>query len=133
MAGRTTVFVRGLRLEAEIGVHLHEHGRVQPLMVDIEVEIGAHGAEHLSQTLDYTTLVAKARALVTEGHVKLAEAFAHRLARACLEHPLALRARVRVEKPDALAPEAAGAGVVVELSVAAPGGPSHEVTGSVRS
>ncbi|HEX8232624.1 MAG TPA: dihydroneopterin aldolase [Caulobacteraceae bacterium] len=116
MAIRTTVFVWGLRLEAEIGVHAHEHGRTQPLLVDIEVEIAAAGAEQLSQTLDYVTLADKARKVAADGHLKLAEAFAERLARACLEDPRALGVTVRVEKPEALAPQAAGAGAEVTLT-----------------
>jgi len=116
MASRTSVFVRGLRLQAEIGVHAHEHGRTQPLLVDIEVEVEVAGAEQLSQTLDYVTLADKARAVAADGHLKLAEAFADRLARACLEDPRAIRATVRVEKPEALAPDAAGAGAVVTLT-----------------
>lgn len=112
----TTVFVRGLKLKAEIGVHPHEHGRSQPLLVDIEVELAVAGAEHLADTLDYTALADLAMALAADGHLKLAEAFAERLARACLDDPRALRATVRVEKPEALAPRAAGAGAEVTLT-----------------
>jgi hypothetical protein len=30
-----TVLVRGLEVQAAIGVHAHEHGRLQPLFVDV--------------------------------------------------------------------------------------------------
>jgi len=43
------------------------------------------------------------------------ETFAERLARACLADPRVTQARVRVEKPLALAPDAVGAGVEVVL------------------
>jgi len=106
-----TVFVRGLRLDAEIGVHAHEHGRTQPLSIDIEVEVaGAAEAERLSDTLDYNALVEAARGVATDGHVLLVEAFTARLLDACLALPGVSRARVRVEKPGALA-SAAAAGV----------------------
>lgn len=108
---RETVFVRGLRLDAEIGVHDHEHGRTQPLVVDIEVEApGAGAAERLGETLDYNALVEAAQAVATGGHVLLVETFAARLLEACLALPEVSRARVRVEKPGALS-SAAAAGV----------------------
>lgn len=109
-----TVFVRSLRLDAEIGVHAHEHGRTQMLTVDIDVEVaGASRATRLGDTLDYNALVEAAQALARGGHVLLVEEFAARLLNACLALDDVQRARVRVEKPGALA-SAAAAGV--ELS-----------------
>jgi dihydroneopterin aldolase len=109
------VFIRGLRIEAEIGVYSHEHGRSQPLFADVELDVAAAGAEHLSETINYETMAAKAQAIAASGHMHLVEAFAERLARACLEDPRVTRARVRVEKPEALKPyaEAAGAEITV--------------------
>jgi dihydroneopterin aldolase len=46
----------------------------------------------------------------------LVETFAHRLAERCLADPRVSRARVRVEKPLALAPDAVGAGVEITLA-----------------
>jgi dihydroneopterin aldolase len=46
----------------------------------------------------------------------LIETFAERLARACLEDGRVMQARVRVEKPEALAPKAAAAGVEMILT-----------------
>jgi dihydroneopterin aldolase len=117
-AGRvvaTKVFVRGLRVEAQIGVYAHEHGRSQPLVVDVELDLAASGAEQLAETINYETIAAKARDVAAEGHLKLVEAFAERLGRACLEDPRVTRARVRVEKPEALAPHAAAAGAEITL------------------
>ena len=79
------VFVRGLKLDAEIGVHAHEHGRTQPLLIDAELELDLEGAHELSDTYDYTRVVEHARAVAHESHVKLAEDFAERLARRCLQ------------------------------------------------
>ena len=40
------IFVRALTVQAEIGVHRHERGRRQPLVVDVERgELVAHFAE----------------------------------------------------------------------------------------
>jgi dihydroneopterin aldolase len=110
------VFVRGLKLDAEIGVHAHEHGRTQPLLIDAELDLDLAGAQELSETYDYTCVVEHARAVAHESHVKLAEDFAERLARRCLQDPRVWCAKVRVEKLEALAPDAAAAGAEITLT-----------------
>ena len=109
------VFVRGLTLSAEIGVHAHEEGRSQPLIVDVELEIEppAAGWTSIAQTVNYERVGEHARAIAAAGHIGLVETFAWRLAGACLAEPRVVRARVRVEKPMALAPEAEAAGVEI--------------------
>jgi len=109
------VFVRGLPVDAEIGVHAHERGRRQPLIVDVELDVGPGGWRTIGETVNYERIVRHARALADSGHILLVETFAWRLARACLAEPRALRARVRVEKPHALAPKAEAAGVEIIL------------------
>jgi dihydroneopterin aldolase len=111
----TRVFVTGLKVQAEIGVYKHEIGRVQPLVVDVELDVPTAGAERLADTLNYETILAAARDIAAQGHIALVESFAETLARACLADPRVTRARVRVEKPLALAPDATGAGVEVIL------------------
>ena len=109
----TRVFVRALRVEAEIGLHAHEQGRRQALIVDVELDLAGEPWRSIHQTVDYERVVAHAQAVADEGHVLLVETFAWRLARACLREPGVTRARVRVEKPLALSPAAEGAGAEV--------------------
>jgi dihydroneopterin aldolase len=111
----TKVFVTGLKVQAEIGVYKHEIGRVQPLVVDVELDVPTAGADRLSETLNYETILDAARDIASQGHIELVETFAERLARACLADLRVTRARVRVEKPLALAPDAVGAGVEITL------------------
>lgn len=111
----TTVFVRALAIEAEIGVYDHEHGRKQPLIVDVELTLGPGRVEHIADTVNYETVVARANEMAASGHFKLVETFADRLARALLEDHRLVRVRVRIEKPEALAPHAQAAGVEVVL------------------
>ena len=111
----TKVFVTGLKVQAEIGVYKHEIGRVQPLVVDVELDVPTAGGGRLADTLNYETILQSARAIAAEGHIALVETFAERLARACLADERVTRARVRVEKPLALAPDAVGAGVEITL------------------
>jgi dihydroneopterin aldolase len=88
---------------------------VQPLIVDVELEVPTGGAERLADTLNYETILAAAQAVAADGHIALVETYAERLARACLADPRVSRVRVRVEKPLALAPHAVGAGVEITL------------------
>ena len=111
----TRVFVTGLKVQAQIGVYRHEIGRLQPLSVDVELDVPSAGAGRLADTLNYETILAAAREVAGQGHIELVETFADRLARACLADPRVTRARVRVEKPLALAPDAVGAGAEIVL------------------
>lgn len=110
------IFVRSLSVEAHIGVYDHEHGRGQPLIIDVELEADLAEPERLSQTINYETIATAAKALAAAGHVQLVETFAWRLARQLLDDSRVTRVRVRVEKPQALAPDAAAAGVEVVLA-----------------
>lgn len=114
-ATMTRVFVTGLRLQAEIGVYRHEIGKLQPLSVDVELDVPSAGAGRLSDTFNYEAILKAARAIAEEGHIELVETFADRLARACMADPRVTRARVRVEKPLALAPDAVAAGAEIIL------------------
>ena len=109
------VFVTGLKVQAQIGVYRHEIGRVQPLIVDVELDVPTGAGDRLADTLNYEAILEAARAVAAEGHIHLVETFAHRVAERCLQDPRVSRARVRVEKPLALAPDAVGAGVEVTL------------------
>ena len=111
----TKVFVTGLKVDAQIGVYSHEMGKAQPLVVDVELDVPSAGAERLADTVNYETIGEAARAIAAEGHIQLVEAFAERLARACLADARVMRARVRVEKPLALAPHASAAGVEITI------------------
>jgi len=112
----TRVFVTGLKVQAEIGVYRHEIGRVQPLVIDVELDVPTAGAGRLSDTLNYETILQAAREIAGGGHIELVETFAERLAQACLADPRVTQARVRVEKPLALAPDAVAAGVEIVLA-----------------
>lgn len=97
-----TVFVRGLTVEAGIGVHDHELGRLQTLTLDVSLELAPGPVERLGDTVNYETVASAARAIAAQGHVGLVETFAERLALACLEDARVRRCVVRIEKPGAL-------------------------------
>lgn len=114
----TKIIVRGLSLQAEIGVHDHERGRRQALIADVELDVVGCAGPALEDTIDYESIVQHAHGIIAQGHVLLVEEFATRLANACLGDPRVRRAKVRVEKPEALAPHAAAAGVEIVLAQA---------------
>ena len=109
----TKVFVRGLEVDAAIGVYKHEKGRLQRLVIDVELDVAVTDWSALSETVNYELIAEKARRVAAEGHRGLVETFAHHLAEACFEEPKVTRARIRVEKPSALAPDARAAGVEI--------------------
>lgn len=97
-----TVFVRGLEVEAGIGVYDHELGRLQKLTIDVTLELEPHRIERLADTINYETVATAARTIAAESHVGLVETFAERLAVACLDDVRVRRCTVRIEKPGAL-------------------------------
>ena len=107
------IFVTGVKVQAEIGVYRHEIGRVQPLIVDVELDVPTDASDRLADTFNYEGILQAAQELAAGGHVDLVETFAHRLADRCLADPRVSRARVRIEKPLALAPHATAAGVEI--------------------
>lgn len=97
-----SVFVRGIRIDAGIGVHDHEIGRLQRLVIDVTLEVTPAPVERLADTVNYEAVAAAARSVAAAGHIGLVETFAERLAHACLAEPRVLSVRVRVEKPGCL-------------------------------
>lgn len=108
------VFVRDLVLQGEIGVYDHEHGRQQPIRinVDLTVKETAH-ADSIDNVVCYETIVNKIRTLIDEGRVNLCETLAERIASRCLEDERVERVLIRVEKLAAIE-EVASVGVEIE-------------------
>jgi len=111
------VFIRNLELAAEIGIHGHEQGKTQAirLNVDLMVDDNAVLEDKLEYVVDYGAITKKIRALVASGHVNLAETLAERIAALCLEDCRVKKARVMVEKREALqGAESAGVEILRE-------------------
>jgi dihydroneopterin aldolase len=106
------IFVRGLRVDAAIGVYAHEHGRTQPLIIDAVFDLTLHDITALKDTLNYEKVGDIARAFLAKGHVTLVEALAEDMAKSLLDLPHVTRAEISISKPEALK-DAAGAGCTV--------------------
>src|SRR6201995_83015 len=109
------VFIRNLELPAQIGVWRHEHGKEQPVRinVDLAVEDLIDLGDDLAKVVDYGVIEDKIRTIIAEGHIRLIETLAERIAATCFEDERVKTARVRVEKLHAL-PNAESAGVEIE-------------------
>ncbi|MEL7487177.1 MAG: dihydroneopterin aldolase [Pseudomonadota bacterium] len=114
-ARQRTVFVENLVLDAFIGVYEFELGGAQPVRIDIDVDVSVPGdplSDEFEDAMCYGKLTEAVKAIIAEGHIKLVETLAERIADYAIGHPMALGVRVRVSKPRAIE-EATAAGVVV--------------------
>ena len=102
----TTIFVRGLELQASIGVHPHEYESTQLIVIDIELDMGAMkppNEDKLVETLDYAFVSEKAAEFAQEAHVQLVETLAHRIASWALDEDARVHScTVKIAKPHAL-------------------------------
>jgi dihydroneopterin aldolase len=97
-----SIFVRGLRVDAAIGVHAHEKGRLQPLELDADIQIDDRRfhpeRDRLDEVFDYQTIRAAMIEVVQGGHIHLLETLADRVIARLLEMPDVRAVRVRVRK-----------------------------------
>ena len=113
------VFVRGLELQARLGVYAHEKVGPQRIRVHIDLAVVDEsaaigiGPDDLARVVNYERVVHAAREAVARGHVLLVETLAETIAAAALEDPRVRTARVSIEKPDAFA-DTETVGVTIE-------------------
>ena len=112
------VFLRDMLVEAQIGVYPHEEGVTQRVRVNIDFGVQdepglAVGRDDLSRTVSYERLVQMVRRIIGEGHVRLVETLAERIAVGVLAESRIRVVRVRVEKLDVFA-ELESVGVEIE-------------------
>lgn len=110
------VFVRDLVLSCSIGVHPHEHQAPQRVRLNLDLAVGETDtpiADDLANVVCYEDIVGRVRAIVAEGHTRLVETLADRIAVLCLQDARVRSARIRIEKLDVF-PDAASVGVEIE-------------------
>lgn len=112
---RRRVFLRDLMLEAEIGAYESEYGRTQPICINLSMEVVEPIqplSDDLSDVVCYNKISQGVADIIAEGHIKLVETLAERIAALCLSHAMVLSVTVCVEKPNAI-DAARGAGVEI--------------------
>jgi len=102
----TRIFVKGLLIQASIGVHQHEYEATQPIVIDVELDMAdmkLPEEDRLHETLDYGLVADKCEELALEAHVQLVETLAARIADWALSaDPRVKSVAVRIAKPQAL-------------------------------
>lgn len=102
----TRIFVKGLLIQASIGVHPHEYEATQPIIIDVELDMADMNLpkeDRLHETLDYGLVADKCEELALEAHVQLVETLAARIADWAIEaDPRVQSVAVRIAKPQAL-------------------------------
>ncbi len=114
------VFLRDLLTLAQIGVYPHEEDTQQRVRVNIAFGVQDEsasgtgiGRDDLSRTVSYERVVQLVRRIIGEGHVRLVETLAERIAVGVLAEARVRVVRVRVEKLDVFA-ELDSVGVEIE-------------------
>ncbi|MEM9097599.1 MAG: dihydroneopterin aldolase [Pseudomonadota bacterium] len=109
------IFLSAYVREIEIGAYEEEFGVTQKVQFDIAVEVTrntAHLDDQVSRVINYDDLIAAITALIEGPRISLLETFAEQLATRLLANPLALKAKIRIEKIDRL-PGDAGLGIEI--------------------
>lgn len=114
-APRRKIFLRNLTLDAHIGAYESEQGASQPVLINLEADVAEPSSpigDRLEDVVCYNKLTQGIKAIIAEGHIKLVETLAERIAELALSHPMVEAVTVRVEKPNAIE-EADAAGVEI--------------------
>ena len=103
--GDDRIFIRGLRVDALIGVYEYERQQRQPLLMDLELELdGARCCytDELGDAVDYAAVVAAVHRLALFNRRLLLEAFAQDVADTLISDFTLNGAVVSVSKPGIL-------------------------------
>lgn len=110
------VFIRGLRVDAVIGVYDWEKQVRQPLVFDLEmawdIRVAAH-TDDLMHALDYQAVTGYIERFVREQHFQLLESLLERLAEGLRKEFGMPWLKIQVEKP-AVVPQARAVGFCIE-------------------
>ena len=131
-AERSRIFLARHEREIEVGAFRSEHGTVQRVRFDIEVDVPPPPpGDDVDAVLSYDVLLGAIDAALAAGRADLLETLAERIAAAVLAAPAALRVRVRIEKLDRV-PGALGVEIVrtrPRLAGALPASPAPRIEG----
>jgi dihydroneopterin aldolase len=112
-----TVYIKGLRAQAVIGVYEWERHVRQTLVIDLEMASDtarAAATDDIADALDYAAIARQVLDLAEHSTFQLVESLAHAIAQLIAQQFAVPWLRVRISKPGAVA-EAEDVGVVIEL------------------
>ncbi len=116
------LFLRGLEVQARIGIHGFEQIAPQRLLIDIDLYVSLQDtqAQHdqLDEVVDYDFVRQVVQQRLAQGHIGLQETLCDDIMAALMAHPGVMAAQVSTRKPDVYHDCAA---VGVEIFRAKPG------------
>ena len=110
------LFLRGLTVQAHIGIHDHELQDAQRLIIDVDLYVSFSGTspkdDRIDEVVDYDFVRAVVHGRVAQGHINLQETLCDDILTHLLEHTGVMAARVSTRKPDVY-PDCEAVGVEV--------------------
>ncbi|WBY03623.1 dihydroneopterin aldolase [Ramlibacter tataouinensis] len=108
------IFLRGLQVEAVIGVHEFEKDRPQRVLIDVDlyVSMASPARDSIEEVVDYDFVRDLVLERVARGPIALQETLCDDILRSVLAHPEVEAARVSTRKPDVY-PDCESVGVEV--------------------
>ena len=98
------LFLRGLTVQAQIGVHDFEQQAAQRIVIDVDLYVSFAGTsphdDRIDEVVDYDFVRAVVHARVAKGHINLQETLCDDILTHLLEHTGVMAARVSTRKPD---------------------------------
>ncbi len=104
LKGCRMMFLRGMTVQAHIGIHDFELQAPQRLIIDIDVyvDLEQHSpqADQIQEVVDYDFLRAVVHRRISRGHIHLQETLCDDVLNEILTHPAVQAAQVSTRKPD---------------------------------
>ncbi|MBK1695081.1 dihydroneopterin aldolase [Chromatium weissei] len=110
------VFIRGLRIDAIIGIHDWEKQQRRPLWIDVELGCDirrAAATDRIGDALDYAAVTERLTQLVANNQFELVETLAEHCAQCLREEFTIPWLRLTLNKPNAVG-DGVAVGVVIE-------------------
>lgn len=106
------IFFRNLAVDIHMGVHEHEKGRTQPVLINMVLYLRADivpQADSIQEVFNYDRVHDGVLALLAGRHINLQETLVGEIASMCLDFEEVLAVRVSTEKTD-IYPDVDGVG-----------------------
>ncbi len=107
------ILIRGLKVDATIGIHEWERKSKQPVILDLDLSFDCHQAcqsDDISHALDYYTVSQKLTHMISLSQFELIEALAEKCCQMLLNNFPIKKVKITLHKPEAI-PNAKSAAV----------------------
>lgn len=104
--------ISNVRVDCVVGIYDFERNKTQPLIAQVELHVDVRNVKTIADTVDYAKVRDDITRILTDGKFELIESAAEAIATHALVDKRVTRVKVRIEKPEAIAPALAA----VEIS-----------------